>query len=219
MADRALRFHLTADRSGNIYRLSEGKPSANAFIDLKVDLAARKDADRLTAGGGVLDTTVDTWNGLEFISDPLTKPTELSGLFSGRLDFVSNKKDFDFEIDLYELTPTGEYVQLAPYWSRASYIGDLSRRRLLTVGKRQQLEFQSVRLMSRQLQAGSRLVLVLSVIKESGRQINYGPGKDVSDETVADANEPLAIKWFSESYINVPAARQKAMRDLKKHTM
>ena len=158
-------------------------------------------------GGGVLDTEVDTWNGIEFISDPLTKATELGGLFSGRLDFVTNKKDFDFEIDLYELTPHGDYVQLAPYWSRASYVADRSHPHLLTAGKRQHLDFQSVRLMSRQLEQGSRVVAVLKVIKEPGRQINYGTGKDVSAETVQNANAPLEIHCYSDSYFDLPVGR------------
>jgi predicted acyl esterase len=207
MADHMLRFHLSSEHSGNAYRLSESNPTANASVDLKVDLADRKDVDRAAPGGGVLDTALDTWNGLEFVSDPLPKPTELSGLFSGRLDFVCNKKDFDFEIDLYEQTPKGEYVQLTSYWTRASHIGDLSNRHLLTSGKRQRLDFESVRLMSRRLQQGSRVVLVLRVIKEKGRQINYGTGKDVSDETIADAKEPLQIKWFSDSYIDFPVGQ------------
>lgn len=207
MADHMLRFHFNSEHSGNAYRLSESNPTADASVDLKVDLADRKDVDRAAPGGGVLDTALDTWNGLEFISDPLPKPTELSGLFSGRLDFVSNKKDFDFEIDLYEQTPKGEYVQLTSYWTRTSYIGDLSNRHLLTPGKRQRLNFESIRLMSRQLKQGSRLVMVLSVIKEKGRQINYGTGKDVSDETIADAKEPLQIKWFSDSYIDFPVGK------------
>jgi hypothetical protein len=37
--------------------------------------------------------------------------------------------------------------------------------RMLAPGKRQRLQFQSGRLTSRQLQAGSRLVVVLGVIK------------------------------------------------------
>ena len=58
--------------------------------------------------------------------------------------------------------------------------------------------------MSHQLKAGSRIVAVLNVIKNSGQQINYGTGKDVSDESIADAQEPLTIKWFADSYIVVP---------------
>ncbi len=61
--------------------------------------------------------------------------------------------------------------------------------------------------MSRRLQPGSRLVVVLRVIKERGRQINYGTGKDVSDETIADAKEPLEIRWFDDSIVSLPVGR------------
>src|SRR5262249_113146 len=162
------------------YRLSNAAPSQHTFIPLTVNLSDRGNADRRATGGGVLDRALDSINGLVFMSEKLPVATELSGLFSGRLEFVTNKKDFDFNVGLYELTPNGQYFQLAPYSARASYVGDLSRRRLLTPDKRQRLDFKSVRLMSHQLQAGSQIVLVLSVIKEPGRQINYGTGKDVS---------------------------------------
>jgi putative CocE/NonD family hydrolase len=205
MSDRTLRYHFSTARVGDAYRLSGLQPAGGASVSQTIDFADRSDADTATPGGGVLDKALDTSNGLEFVSDPLIRATELSGLFSGRLDFVTNKKDFDFQIALYELTSMGEYVQLAPYWSRASNVADIARRQLLTPGKRERLEFQSIRLMSRLLQPGSRVVAVLSIIKEPGRQINYGSGKDVSDETIADAKPPLTIKWFTDSYIEIPA--------------
>src|SRR5262249_2504326 len=126
MHNQTLRLYLSAARSGSAYRLSRS-PSDNSFVPLRVDLADRNDADRVVPGGGVLDSTVDTWNAAQFVSDPLAEATELSGLFSGRLDFTTNKKDFDFGIGLYELTPEGKYFDLAPYWARASYLGHLSR--------------------------------------------------------------------------------------------
>jgi putative CocE/NonD family hydrolase len=207
MAVRSLKFYLSSGRSSNAYRLNQARPARDAAIALSVNLADRSDADTAAPGGGLLDTAVDISNGLEFISDPLTEPIELSGLFSGRLDFVTNKKDFDFKVTLYELTPKGEYFLLAPYWSRASHVGDLVNRHLLTPGTRQRLDFKSVRLMSHQMQPGGRLVAVLQVIKNSGQQINYGTGKDVSDESIADAKEPLTINWFTDSYIAVPIGR------------
>jgi predicted acyl esterase len=158
-------------------------------------------------GGGVIDDAVDTHNAVEFRSDPLPQGVEMSGLFSGHVDFVTNKKDFDFEVDVYELIPQGKYVQLSEYWTRASYINDHTRRKLLEPGKRQQFDFSSIRLMSRQLQAGSRVIAVISVIKESGRQINYGTGKDVSDETIQDAAEPLEIQWFGDSSLTMPVSK------------
>jgi len=210
MSGEKLRFYLDAVRSGNAYGLGQ-KPIADVSIDLKVDLADRTDVDRSAPGGGVLDSAIDTWNGLEFVSDPLPRPTELSGLFSGSLDFICNKKDFDFEIDLYEQTPKNEYVQLTSYWVRASYAKDRNQRMLLIPGKRERLDFESIRLMSRQLQRGSRIVVVLSIIKGSGRQINYGTGKDVSDETIADTKDndkdPLQMKWFADSFIDLPVGK------------
>jgi hypothetical protein len=207
MTNHKLRFYLSSMRSGETYSLTNVKPAKDVFIAQTIDLADRSDVDRVSPGGGVQDKAVDTWNGIEFVSDPLSETTEMSGLFSGHLDLVSNKKDFDFEIDLYDQTPKGEYVQLAPFWTRASYIGDRSHRQLLMPGRRQRLDFYGNRLMSREFQPGSRLVLVLSVIKERGRQINYGTGRDVSDETIQDAKEPLEIKWFNDSFIDAPVGR------------
>lgn len=172
--------------------------------NLTVNLADRSDADRVVPGGNVVGKEIDRANGVELVSDPLTAPAQISGLFSGHFEFITNKKDFDFNIALYALTPDGDYHLLAPYWSRASYTGHLSTRRLLTPGKRERLDFESVRLMSQQLPAGSRIVAVISVIKELGRQINYGSGKDVSAESIADAGEPLHIEWLPGSFLELP---------------
>jgi hypothetical protein len=110
-------------------------------------------------------------------------------------------------MDLYEQTPQGKYVLLTNYWTRVSYTESRSQRHLLTPGKRERLTFQANRLMSRILAEGSRLVVVLKVIKESGRQINYGTGKDVSEETIEDAKPPLEIRGFTDSYIDIPIWR------------
>ncbi len=47
-------------------------------------------------------------------------------------------------------------------------------------------------------------MVLITVIKQPDMQINYGTGKDVSDEAVSDANEPLSIKWFGDTFIDVP---------------
>jgi predicted acyl esterase len=203
MSNGSLRFYCSAVGSGVQYHLSLDSVAYEKFIPLKVDLADRSDVDR-EPPSGVSDTAVDLANGIEFVSDPLPPSTEINGLFSGRLEFMSNKKDFDFEIDLYELTRRGQYIQLAPYWTRASYAEDLSHRHLLNPGRHHKLEFHSIRLMSRRLQEGSRLAAVIRIIKEPGRQINYGTGQDVSDESIQEANPPLGIKWSNASYLDIP---------------
>jgi uncharacterized protein len=45
---------------------------------------------------------------------------------------------------------------------------------------------------------------VLGIVKNSGQQINYGTGKDVNDESIADAGDPLTIRWLGGSYVDLP---------------
>ena len=169
-----------------------------------MNFADRSDADRVASGGNVLDNAIDTWGALEFVSDPLRSPVEMSGLFDGHLDFVTNKKDFDFAVQLYERTPDGRYFELSWYQARASFVNDRSHRHLLEPGKRTTIDFTNGRLTSLRLQPGSRLIALVSLFKQPSAQINYGTGKDVNDETIADAKEPLKIQWFGDSYLGLP---------------
>jgi predicted acyl esterase len=207
MANDTLRFYLSHERSGTSYRLASSQPARDRSVTLTLDLADRSDSARFVPGGGVADTVIDTLNSLVYVRDPLPAATEISGLFRGHLELVTNKRDFDFGISLFELRSDGAYMQLPPYQSRASYVADVTRRRLLTPGKREVLDLQSIRLASQLCRAGSRIVVVLSGVRNPGQQINYGTGKDVSDETIADAGEPLTIRWSNRSWLELPVRR------------
>ena len=37
-----------------------------------------------------------------------------------------------------------------------------------------------------------------SPLNSPGEQINYGTGREVNDETIADAKEPLQIEWAAK---------------------
>jgi uncharacterized protein len=202
MANTSARFYLSPG-SAHRHRLT-AVTAANSATHLTVDLADRRDVDVEAPGGGVQDKRLDSTNGLVYVSEPLGTSIETSGLFSAHLEFIANKCDFDFQVALYELTAAKDYIQIGLYWSRASYVEDIGDRRLLVPGKRQSLDFQSQRLMSRLLGVGSRVVAVLSIVKEPGREINYGTGKIVSEESTADAKVPLKITWFADSYLDLP---------------
>ena len=207
LADKVNYFVVGANRwkhAPSLAAMADRKMKLPVRGELTVNLADRSDVDRVVPGGGVVDKAIDLANALKFVSDPVSAPAEMSGLFSGHFECITNKKDFDFNVALYELTASGEYRLLAPFWSRASYVGHPGQRRLLTPGKRERLDFESIRLMSQQLQTGSRVVAVIGVIKESGRQINYGSGKDVSAESTADAGDPLHIQWLPGSFLELP---------------
>jgi hypothetical protein len=207
MSNSTLRFYLSEKRGRAGYRLAGASAARDASVTLTVDLADRSDSSRIVPGGGVSDTAIDTLNALVFTSDPLPVPTEVSGLPSGHLELVANKRDFDFGISIFELRKDGTYLSLPPYQSRASYVGDITRRRLLTPGARARLDWRNVRLASHLCQSGSRIVMVIGVVRGPGQQINYGTGKNVSDETIADAGDPVTIRLSNRSYLDLPVWR------------
>jgi hypothetical protein len=208
MGPQPMRFYLSGNREGPGYALSLGKPQKAPMPTLKVDLADRSDLERTSpSSGSAVDTVLDSYESLEFTSKSFTEPVEVSGLYHADLNVVTNKKDFDFEIALYERTPDGKYVQLAYDFERASLIEDRTRRELLTPGVPHRLNVQASLLMGRKFRKGSRLVILLEAIKTPAAQINYGTGKDVSDETVTEAGEPLTIEWLGDSFIDVPTRK------------
>ena len=205
MANGSLRFYLDPTPSSEANRLAAKISSNTTFLRQTVNLADRSDAAWMPASD-LISQNLPVHDDMTFVSDPLPQAIEVNGLFSGLLDFTANKMDMDITIALYERLASGEYLRLfdPPYTFRASYAQDRSHRHLLKAGERQQLSFRSERLTSRRFQAGSRLVMILGVNKRPDEQINYGTGQDVSDESIADANIPLKIRWYGSSYIDIP---------------
>jgi hypothetical protein len=205
MADGSLRYYLDGGAAGANHRLSLRRRAAEGFIAQSVNLVDRKDAAWMPPTEFISKGLVAR-HGLIFVSEALGKPSTFNGLFSGRLDFTVNKMDMDVNISLYELLPSGDYVRLfsPTYEMRASYAQDRVHRHLLKAGERQRLVFKSERMTGRQLQAGSRIVMVLSVAKRPDREINYGSGGDVSAESIADGKTPIKIRWYNDSYIDIP---------------
>ncbi len=205
MADGSLRYYLEGAASGVNHRLSLHRKANDAFLEQTVSFTDRRDA-AWTPPTDLISRSLAPRHGMIFASDPLTKPGTFSGLFSGRLDFAVNKMDMDLNISVYELLATGDYIRLfsPTYEIRASYAQDRAHRHLLKAGERQKLSFKSERLTSRQVVPGSRIVIVLSIAKRPDREINYGTGGDASEESIADGRIPIKIRWYNDSYIDIP---------------
>lgn len=207
MANGSLRLYLQAGKQdAATHLLVATAPPENASLVKRIDFADRSDAD-WTPSPMSLAPTLDAHGGLVFVGDAIDAPTEISGLFSGALDFVVNKRDMDVTIELYERMADGRHFLLSHHLGRASYAKDRGRRELLQPGNRQRLTFRSERLTSRKLEPGSRIVVVLRVNKQADMQINYGTGGDVAAETVADAGAPMRIEWLGGSYVEIPVWR------------
>ncbi len=208
MAGGTLKFYLDATASGGRRRLTRHKSAKAAFVVQTINFADRTDAGWMPPTDLVTKSPV-AHNDIMYVSEPLTQPMEFNGLFTGRLDFTMNKMDMDLNIMLYERLAGGDFIRLfnPAYEFRASYARDRVHRHLLKAGERQELNFRSERMTSRQLQAGSRLVMVLGINKRPDREINYGTGGDVSEESIADGKVPLKIRWYNDSYIDIPVRR------------
>jgi uncharacterized protein len=191
--------------------LSLTKPKKAAFLEQKVNFA-----DRSTSNNNdyypfpIIEQQTDTTSGLFFISEPFNEPMSIDGMFEGQLKASINKQDMDIGITLFEIMPDGRYFHLSYYIGRASYARDMSNRKLLTPGKVESISFDRTRMVCRQLSKGSRLLVVLDINKNSSAQVNFGTGKDVSDETIEDGKVPLQIRWYNDSIIRIPVWKDKA---------
>lgn len=207
MESSQLRLYLDNSLREKDFALSMIKPAKEQFIEQTVDLTDRNAFNNNYYPDPIIKMEIDRTNGLFFVSEPFDKPVSISGLLQGALKAIINKKDMDIGIVLYELTEKGEYFQLSYFLGRASYAREMDRRKLLIPGKLETIPFQRSRIFSKQLEKGSRLLVVLNIDKNPFAQINYGTGKDVSVETIRDAGEPLKIKWSTNSFIDIGISR------------
>lgn len=199
-----LRFYLENKKKDKHYKLTSIKPTKITSQSQTVNFA-----DRTTYNDGfypspIIRKELDIPNGFSYISEPFKEKTAVNGSFSGELKVSCNKKDFDFSVALYEVMSNGDYFQLSYFIGRASYSKNIESRNLLNPNKIETILFSNSRLVCKQLSINSRLLIVVNVIKTSTYQINYGTGKDVSDETIEDAKDPLKINWYNNSFVNIP---------------
>jgi len=204
MSNRMLKLYLTNTKSTDDFRLTAQKPTAPGSITQTVDFADRTHMSFDPYPDEVMTSNLNRSSALSFISEPFAQPIEVSGMFSAHLRVKLNKKDADIVMALYQVMPDGRYFHLAYSVTRASYAADMSKRQLLTPGLSQDIALTRTLLVSRRLEQGSRLLVLLDVQKRSSAQVNYGTGRDVSDESIADAKVPLHIDWQNDSTVSVP---------------
>lgn len=201
VATDTLKLYLD-EKNGGL--LTPIKPGVRNYSKLSIDFKDRSQLNSYYFMSRLLYDSLFAGGGLMFKSKPLQKEIELSGNFTGKMDVTINKKDMDYSIALFEEMPDGKFMFLTYFMGRASYAGDNTKRNLLIPGKRTLLPFTNSYFTSRKLNKGSRIVVILNVNKSPFEQINYGTGKDVSQETLMDAGEPLQVRWFNDSYISLP---------------
>lgn len=203
-----LTFYLTKKKSGNFYAASSKKTNKKEFLLQEVDFVDREKSNNSDYyPDPIIKKEIDTTSGFRFITKPLKESIIINGSFLGELKISINKKDVDLGVTLYEVMPNGEYFHLSYYIGRASYAKDMEKRQLLEPNTIETIPFSNTHLVSKKLSKGSRLLIVIDVNKNAFSQLNYGTGKEVSEETIKDAKEPLRIKWYTDSFVKIPVLR------------
>lgn len=203
------RYYFSNEKSQELkgtqeFRLVTQPSTTSQSVLQTVDLSDRSQQHHDYYPWPIIRKKLEVPNGLAFISHPLAEDMIFAGRFSGELKVTINKKDMDAGLVLYEWLPDGTFFHLSYFLGRASYAEDMTQRHLLVPGKLESIPFHRTRMVARKLSKGSRIILLASVNVNAFAQVNYGTGKDVSDESIADAGEPLEIQWHNTSYIDLP---------------
>jgi predicted acyl esterase len=205
MSNDHLKLYLTDTPSDGVYSLQPEKPATVNYLSQEVDFADREnDNNVFYYPNPIILDELNPMDGFSFISAPLTESVQVNGSFIGELKASINKKDFDYGITLYEAREDGTFFHLSYIVGRASYAHDITTRKLLTPNKTETIPFSNTHLVSKKIKKGSRLLIYVNVNKNSFSELNYGTGKEVRDETILDAKEPLIVKWYTDSYVEIP---------------
>lgn len=226
MANDTLTYYLSSKRSGvafkstydsgnngeNVHFSLEERPSdPEGYLEQTIDFLDRRNFTWNSSGwGSIIADNLTIGQGFSFVTEPFTSDFEINGSFGGEMSVSINKKDFDYSVALYEQTPDGKFFALTlPYVGRASYVLNREKRQLLQPNIKTKIPFGIVRMTSKKIGKGSRLVVVVNGIKDPFTEINYGSGKPVSEENMTDAKNPLVITWYSDSHIDIPVKKNK----------
>ncbi len=221
MANGAVRLYLDATRIKSHYRLTGHEPSGKLFVEEPIDAAVPD------AGSGPITSIVTPAPppaGAVFVSGPLHRPLQVSGSLSGELAFVASRGDLTLALRLYELRPDGTYFQLfapaeelCPGCAAGSgprqLVGPSPLRgpsRPTRAPHESRLSFRSDRLTSVELQAGSRIVLVIDA-RAPADAPQAGPAarrRPNPGHTAGAAKaSPAEVRWYGGSFIDLPIWR------------
>ena len=130
MTNDTLKFHLSATKKGDFYTLNS--KANDSKVDLTIDFKDRESMNNTDYYPWPLEKDkINLKDGLLFKSEVLNEDVIMNGSFLGNLEFVINKKDVDYSVILYQLTPEGKYFHLSYYIGRASYAKNREQRILL----------------------------------------------------------------------------------------
>ena len=137
-------------------------------------------------------------NGIIYHSSTFEKETEVSGFFELDAYIEADVKDVDIQADIYEVKADGTSVLLTSDAIRARYRDSIEQEKLLIPGEINLFHFSHFTFISRIIEKGSRLRLIIASFNSIYTQKNYCSGGIIAMETAKDAHT-AHIKVYNDS--------------------
>lgn len=206
MNNDTLIFYIGTEKDSLDYKMTTIKNVEDKFIAQEIDFAYR--GDTIINPNQKLNS-LNKKNMYTYTTPVFKDSFDINGIILGEIMASINKKDFDIRLEIEVLEPNKETFFISTNRIRASYAKDKTKRDLLQPNTIETIPIENNYMTSLKIKAGSKLIFSIGVVKTASSQINYGTGKDVSDETILDAGEPLKIKWYTGTYFKIPIFRNK----------
>jgi putative CocE/NonD family hydrolase len=141
--------------------------------------------------------------GVIYHSDSFENETEVSGFFELKAYIETDVKDVDIMASVYEIKADGSGVLLTTQTMRARYRESLEKEKLLKPGEINLFHFRNFTFISRVIEKGSRLRLIISSPNSMHFQKNYCSGGVVANETAKDARTAHVKIYNNSKYPSV----------------
>ena len=135
---------------------------------------------------------------LVYHTAPFEKDTEVSGFFKLTVWLAIDQPDTDFAAAIYDIGPDGSSLLMTSQHFRARYREGLRIEKLIDTTEPLRYDFDRFFFVSRRIQEGHRLRLVIGPNHTIHWQKNYNSGKPNADECMDDART-VTVKLFHDA--------------------
>ncbi len=129
---------------------------------------------------------------------PFKEDVEVSGFFQLNMHIETNVKDVDIRAQIFEITSSNRRISLTSQVMRARYRESLEKEKLLIPGEINLFRFDNFTFISRVIEKGSRIQLIISSPNSPYDQKNYCSGGNVAFETAKDSHI-ATVKIYNDS--------------------
>ena len=186
--------------SGALAAQPAGHSAPDHYIYDPRDLSALKVEATLTQSHLLDQTMILAAEGGKLIyhSAPFTNDVEVSGFFKFDAWMAIDQPDTDFIVSIYDIGADGSSMFLTEQHQRARYREGLRVEKLIDTKEPLLYVFDRFFFVSRVVQKGHRLRLVVRPNHNLNWQKNYNSGKAVADETMSDART-VTVRLYHDS--------------------